>query len=583
MAAVGTAGRPTLAWLWCLLISFVVRASLCLVVVQADVPPIYDEGGYLSRAEGFYQILGSLARGEAPTRPALSRAYGRGVWPPAQPLVLGIAMAVAGQSPGAARGAMVVLGALTTLIVYFVTRRLAGPRGALAAAALHALYPSFVAFSHYLFSETTFFFFLLIAVGASMALPWQERRWKRAVLAGLGGATIALAALTRTAALPLLAVFPLWLCFVLKGTRARLAYPCLMAVVMVATLAPWQLALLKREGRFVMLTSVTGYYLLADNDPWDSSSVKRLKQRLRQNAKRLQTNQDAAARKLLLEQIREHPAKYLARCVKRFRQLWRSDVYVLRHILAAVYPPLPAAVAWLLVLLLQVSYLALVGLACLGLLAAGPSARDKGLLLVAGAASALPPVLTFANTRMSLPVLALMLPLAGHGVAALAGAGSRRWQLGLAFAVVAANVLNMTTLPRSTYFSSQASSFYRSILARVDDQLGSRSRLGDCLALRSGEDLGDVFVRLDKGYAKTPRRRRPARWATGERPVVRLDVFSHPQPRPLTLWLTVEQSGERVELQPIDATAWRQWRPTGLAGIEMQWCGGSLVRRIAVQ
>lgn len=566
--------RPEIAWLLCLLLSFVVRAGAGWLVVGAEVPLIYDEGPYFHRAVAFEKIIDSLLEGETPHRGQLHRAYFRGVWPPAHPLALGIGMAVAGPTVGAARATVVVLGSLTTLVVYFLTRRIAGRRAALWAAVIHAVHPSFIFFSHYLFSETTYLFFLLLAVAATLTLPTATSSVRRSLLAAAAGGCIALAALSRTAALPFLAILPVWPVLVLKGVRARVVYPCIMAAVMVATLAPWQSVLKQREGRFVLLSTVTGYYLLSDNDPWQTDSGPRLKARLAEYAQAHQLEPEAAARKLLLEQARQHPVEFLGRMIKRVRLLWTVDNDALRHLLSVVYPPLPLAAAWSIVLLLVASYLGFVGLSCLGLLARGPRASDKVLLLVAGAASMLSPALTWSDPRMSHPILALLLPLAGHGLATLVG-GARRRHLAVTGGLVALIAVNVATLPRIAYFSSQSSAYYRSVLARVDGMLGSQSELGDCIVLRTDRDLGKVKVLLEEGYELIPQRRRGIVWRTGPgNREIRLNVVSLPQPRPLTLTLRVRGTRKKVQVRPLEPESWRKWKKTDLAGVSVQWCGG---------
>ena len=182
------ASRRTLVLLF--VASFLVRLPFLLFAGAHDVQPLYDEANYVGRAEAMGVVLDNLLAGRESSAFEWRSTYRGGVWPPLHPLLLLLGLRT-GLGVVGARLVVLLLSALTTPLVFLVARRFTSRRGALCAAALHVVYPSFVAFGHLLWSETLFLFFLFATLWAFGRLVASDDAapdptgWKRALLAGL--------------------------------------------------------------------------------------------------------------------------------------------------------------------------------------------------------------------------------------------------------------------------------------------------------------------------------------------------------------------------------------------------------------
>ncbi len=203
--------------------SLAVRLAIWLLVTRSGTPLFADEPLYAGLAQGWGAIFNALASGRWPDAALLERVYGHGVWPPLHPLLLGLGGLCGGIS--GARMSMVLLSACATPLLFKLARQCGfSRRVALAAALLHALYPECVAFSHYLWSESSFAFFLL--AGLSLSLSAVDAAGRRGVaLAAAAGALLGCAALCRATLLPLLLFLPLWWLWERRGVQGSGAGP----------------------------------------------------------------------------------------------------------------------------------------------------------------------------------------------------------------------------------------------------------------------------------------------------------------------------------------------------------------------
>jgi 4-amino-4-deoxy-L-arabinose transferase-like glycosyltransferase len=154
--------------------------------------------------------------------------------PPLYPLVVALVFTLTGDSYVVQHVVTAVIGTGTVVIMAMLAGRLAGPRAAIAAAAVGAVYPAFVAADASLRSEPLYAFLI------ALALLVAYRAWERPSMARLAqlGAVIALAALTRTEALALLALLAVPV--VWRGAdRGRGGQLALVAAACALVLAPW--------------------------------------------------------------------------------------------------------------------------------------------------------------------------------------------------------------------------------------------------------------------------------------------------------------------------------------------------------
>lgn len=555
--------------------SLAVRIVL-LWVVGPDLVPLYDEGEYLGRGRAFAAILEDLAGFELPADRAIDRAYGRGVWPPGHPLLLGVGLSLFGDSAAIARLVVVLISSITTALVYLLTLSLARRPAALAAAILHLLHPSLLAFSHFLWSETTFIFFLLLTVLELVRSGEASSTRRRMLWIILAGLSLGLAALTRAAALPLLVVVPGWMVTAGRGSRAAWARAGLLLAVVVLVISPWQWALQKREGHFVPLSSAAPYNLVLGNSPWPGERGPALHRRIRERAQELETTTSAAARTIAFEEIRANPTGFVSRCLQRLRMLWGLDTFVIRHTLMAIYPPLAGFAVWCLLCVLLAALLVSTGLAGAGIVAAPLGSRQLLLLLMA-VALAVPPTLAFSNSRMGLPLLALLLPFAGLGAVTLFRLST--WRLLAVGGLVVAAAVSALTLPRpNPLVWPGASSHYRSTIGQIDRLLGTHTPLADCLQVWVGER---VEVSPSEGFRFTRGDARTRRLEPGARPkqldIVSIGAEPSSSSVELGLWIHTQDAAAPAKVTPIRREYWQRWGETPVEGVSLRWCG-SLIR-----
>jgi len=156
-----------------------------------------------------------------------------GHWAPGYELFLGTIFRAAGPSLPAARWVQVGVSILTVGLVYGIARRAGGLRAARIAGILCALYPSLVAYSHYIYSETLFTALLTAGVYVLYRSPAAASRGE---LMG-AGALFGFAILTRGV---LLYFFPVWLAWLALGRRwDAFRRAGVVFAVAFAVLLPW--------------------------------------------------------------------------------------------------------------------------------------------------------------------------------------------------------------------------------------------------------------------------------------------------------------------------------------------------------
>jgi 4-amino-4-deoxy-L-arabinose transferase-like glycosyltransferase len=156
-----------------------------------------------------------------------------GHWAPGYEFFLGTIFRAVGPSLPAARWVQVGVSTLTVGLVYGIARCAGGVRAARIAGILCALYPSLVAYSHYIYSETLFT--ALLTAGVYVLYRSREVP-RRGELVG-AGAFFGLAILTRGV---LLYFFPVWLGWLALGRRwGAFRRASVVFAVALAVLLPW--------------------------------------------------------------------------------------------------------------------------------------------------------------------------------------------------------------------------------------------------------------------------------------------------------------------------------------------------------
>lgn len=159
--------------------------------------------------------------------------------------------------------AQVLLGAATTWLVYALGRDAVSRLAGLIAGWLHALDPTFIAFTHFIFTETLFLFLF------SAALWLWMRPTALAAGRALGaGVLFAASAYVKSSVLYLLPLLAIWLAWRERTQlRAALRFCAIASVAWVACIAPWSLRNLEVHGGFVLIDSSGPFNLWRGNQP----------------------------------------------------------------------------------------------------------------------------------------------------------------------------------------------------------------------------------------------------------------------------------------------------------------------------
>jgi 4-amino-4-deoxy-L-arabinose transferase-like glycosyltransferase len=156
-----------------------------------------------------------------------------------------------------AQGFNVVLSAGIVLLTYTVGRLTAGPRAALVAALLWAVFPSQIIWSSLLMSELLFTLACLASLTLFLMVERAASPGKRLVVVVAAGAVIGVALLTRGQALGLCVVFVVWMALLGRPRDRRLAGLFLLTVA--ATVTPWTVRNARRLDAFIPISSNVGW------------------------------------------------------------------------------------------------------------------------------------------------------------------------------------------------------------------------------------------------------------------------------------------------------------------------------------
>ena len=396
-------------------LSLILKAVLA--IAASDLEPRYDERQFLRFAQEWIQT-GSIS--------TLWRA-------PGYQWFMGLGLWVGGGNVLGIRLLQVLVSTGSAFLVYRIGRRQWNERVGLVAGALVAFYPSQIAFSHLIWSETLYGFFFLVALERLLATE-RDGGLGTAVMAGLA---LAAASLTRSTGLGLLVVSVLWIFWRRRGSGGpQLAGTVLLAAV--CAIAPWSINASVRAGCPVVVDLNGPFNLWSGNNPYTPADVQGLwgVGLPVQNGSSIGLAQflpDAAWRQEVpwrmaqqgipdrfgcagarwyqeqaLAEIAGQPAAFVERIPLRIAGLWSPDFFLSRHLLRDWYGALPAGlVAFLVSIAGLASVVALMGGAAS--LAALPPSRFRSLSLLWVLSYLGAHALTFGLSRMHFPLVPVLL------------------------------------------------------------------------------------------------------------------------------------------------------------------------------
>ncbi len=322
-------------------------------------------------------------------------------------------------SPQVARAGNVAISALTVIPIYVLGRQLGGSRTGLAAAALAAVYPNFIAYSHYLWAEPLYM--LLTTSGLALLASVRARSpgWVPAVVGLLLGA----AALTREVGLAFPPLAVAWLAFSLRASpRKAIASAGLLSAAFAVTILPWTLRLNHGEDDFALISRTTYQNLYIGNAPRVAGRGPLLEPR--KSYWRLGSTREEAergARELAFDAIAQRlpwwPAEKLVEELPRF---FTPTSFAVRRLLMPKAAPQgnwsyqfrfssidTRAFRRVLAVIVAASYVAM-AIAGVGGLVLAKKRGQVGLLTVFVAAQILPTIITFATSRFRLASMAAL-------------------------------------------------------------------------------------------------------------------------------------------------------------------------------
>jgi 4-amino-4-deoxy-L-arabinose transferase-like glycosyltransferase len=245
--------------LGCVLLGLALRVAFALLY-WVNQPLTHDEREYLALAR-------SVARGEGfhyppdEPSPGTGQQFGRA---PGYPAFLAaiIIPAPVNHAPRRIKLAQALIGAAGIWLIAAIAGRAAGPRAAVAAAAIAAVYPPLVWMPSYVLSETLF---SALALAAALALshlpPRPAPRAPRASLIA-GAILTGIAILTRPAMLFFLPFAALWL-----WRKRSLTDAVLFVVLAAVCVAPWTIRNHRVYGRWIAVASEGGVTFWTGNHP----------------------------------------------------------------------------------------------------------------------------------------------------------------------------------------------------------------------------------------------------------------------------------------------------------------------------
>jgi 4-amino-4-deoxy-L-arabinose transferase-like glycosyltransferase len=278
----------------------------------------------------------------------------------------------------------IVVGTLLVLLTAQLAHAFYGRKAGLAAGVIAAVYPTWIAYSHYLWSETLF---TALVTGGFVAAVYGKRRggpesW---ILAATAGALFGAAALTRELGLVISAACALWWVVSAAGKSRQRAIPHALVVVAlsVVVILPWTIRNYQIFDRFVPVSTVGWMAIREGNtlgDDWLRPDIGELRVfRQRYFAIPGEMNRMEFAQKEAVDLIRsEQPVWLPKKVIRNLALLFSPDSFLLKKISRGSYSDLSLGTTRFLLIIAVTSYLVVIALGFMGQLLS--KRRDAVLL-----------------------------------------------------------------------------------------------------------------------------------------------------------------------------------------------------------
>lgn len=370
-----------------------------------DPARYYGIGDNIAHGKGYVELFrlgpnGELLNGQA-------SAY----YPPGYPYFVGmIAYGVRiGAIPGSVAMAVGVVQAfLSSISVFFLGilgRRLWSRRAGVLAAGIMAFYPNLIMHSAALLSETLSIFLVLAALVLVVCSPAAPSRARLVQVGLLLGAAV----LVRSVVLPLVPM--LFIAWWVRGRDVRMALrrTAVVAVALIAVLAPWTVRNAIRMHAFVPIATNNGDNLCIGYEPtasgvYGAGAACRV-EHVQMGGTRDEVLHDRETTRVALRYARQDVGRLPGLVLRRARGLFDRDDDAIRAVQSYADPGfIPASRVDHLRLLANGSWLVVSIGGAMGLvLVIWRGRRDSLLVVLSGVSLVIAPLATFADPRFKVP------------------------------------------------------------------------------------------------------------------------------------------------------------------------------------
>lgn len=553
------------------LIAGVLRVFAWNWVISVPVPMLYDESMYLERSKGAAEVVSAWSHGQAPEQAARDIWFGDAIFPPLHSLVLAAARLSSADPLSAARFVSVCVSTLTAALVFIFTLQLTRSANiAYYAGILYAVYPSFVTYSHYLWTEPTFNLFLLLAAICTAQMFHESGRLAMVGYAILGGCFVGSLSLIRAAGIPLLLAFPLYVVWVWwrRSGRRGLSIPIVYVVAMLTTLAPWHLWIMSRAAASKPISKVNQLNLYMGNNPLVHLELGTANPpETRPKVFAAVAESDESPTRMALREMISHPGTTVLRMLARTRVLISPDYWAVRHAIKVRYPPMSSIGLVAFALLFFVSYWLVVALITRGLVDSSVTVVHRWLPILITLALAVGPILTIARCRYHHPMLAILLPFAAIGFAQKWETVPRRRALIGSATYGLFLIVSITAIPVVFRWLLRPSTHYYNVLSFQPTWVAEETIFVDLLRLYSADDQ-PVLDRIEISY---PAGKAELLAKSDKQIAIQLKTIN-PQD-PTELILRDRGTGQIQSVYPISSRYWNQPVETKIPGIYVVWTG----------
>jgi hypothetical protein len=387
-------------------------ARLIALAFASDIRCLLDECGY-------QQLTQDLLNGQG------YRPYRGHLWAPGYVGFLALHGFARPDLALAAKFTQVFLSTATQVLLFVLVRQIHGRKVAMGTSWLFALYPTLIAFTHYLWPETLYLFAYAAATLLLFSFRRQIERSARAHygLIATAGFVYGLSCLIKPAPLYFLPILLLWL---VLTTRPRQLSGAAALVFLISTsvpILPWTARNYLEYERFLLIDATGGMTLWHGNSlvPPRISDFG-MKRPLVMSYPRCReeniVDRDRCDTRRAAQSILNDPVRFISRIPTKMADLWSPNSFLIRHVRLNIYGKASRFVIGSISLVATLTYALILVAAVLGLALhqQGENVEEKAALktyvLSMVAYYILLHSLVFGLSRFRLPLMPFLMPFA---------------------------------------------------------------------------------------------------------------------------------------------------------------------------